>query len=460
MEARLSTFLIRSGTLVCMDAAGTVLRGDLLVRDGAIEALGPTVAGVLGAGRADAEFDAGGALVLPGFVHGHLHLCQTLFRGLAEQADLLRWLRERIWPLEAAHTAASVAASARLGIAEMVAGGVTCINDMGTVRHTEAIGETLEASGIRAVFGKALMDQGEGVPRGLIESSQAAMRESLALAQRFHGAGGGRLGVSLAPRFILSCSDALWGEVAAAASDRGMLVHTHVAESVGEGREVASAVSSTATRYFAARGVLSPRFVGAHGVWLDPEELGLIRKADAALVHCPGSNLKLGSGRAAVAAWRRAGIRCGLGSDGAACNNRLDTFHEMSLAALLSRTRDARAEAAEPPLTPRDVVALATCDGARTLGLSDTVGSLEPGKRADLAVVDVSGPHHGPAPERDPYAALVHAARASDVRLTMVNGRVLYRDGAWATLDPAAVRADARAELEGLLRRADLAEVA
>jgi 5-methylthioadenosine/S-adenosylhomocysteine deaminase len=448
-----------------MDAAGTVLCGDLLVRDGTIAALGPTVPAALGAGRADAEFDAAGALVLPGFVHGHLHLCQTLFRGLAEQNDLLRWLRERIWPLEAAHTAASIAASARLGLCELLAGGVTCINDMGSVHHTEAVGEALEASGIRAVFGKALMDQGDGVPRGLIEAPRAAMNASLALARRFHGAGGGRLRVSLAPRFILSCSETLWSEVAATARDRGMLVHTHISESFGEALEVKEAVQSGAPRYFAAHGVLGPRFVGAHGVWLDDDELALMKRADAALVHCPGSNLKLGSGRARVAAWRRAGIRCGLGSDGAACSNRLDTFHEMSLAALLSRMGSSSGEAAgtapgPPALTARDVVALATCDGARALGLGDTIGSLEIGKQADIAVVDTGGPHHGPSPERDPYTALVHAAGASDVRLTMVAGRVLYRDGAWTTLDPAAVLAEARAELDGLLRRASLAGVA
>ena len=446
-----------------MDAAGTVLRGDLLVRDGAIAALGADAAAALAGGRADAEYDAAGALVLPGFVHGHLHLCQTLFRGLAEQSDLLRWLRERIWPLEAAHTAASVAASAQLGLCELIAGGVTCINDMGTVRHTEAIGDALEASGIRAVFGKALMDQGEAVPRALIESPRAAMNESLALSKRYQGAGGGRLGVSLAPRFILSCSEALWGEVAAAARERGMLVHTHVAESFGEALEVVEAVASTAARYFATHGVLGSRFVGAHGVWLDDEELGLLKQADAALVHCPGSNLKLGSGRAQVAAWRRAGIRCGLGSDGAACSNRLDTFHEMSLAALLSRVRDSRAAAATADsslLSAREVVALATCDGARALGLGETTGSLEVGRAADVAIVDVSGPHHGADPERDPYTALVHAARATDVRLTMVAGNVLYRDGTWRTFDPAAVRAEARAELGGLLGRANLVGVA
>jgi cytosine/adenosine deaminase-related metal-dependent hydrolase len=448
-----------------MDAGFRVLRGDLLGTDGRIAALGDDVPAAL-AGlperRADEEFDASGALVLPGFVHGHLHLCQTLFRGLAEQHDLLAWLRESIWPLEAAHTEASVAASARLGLCELIAGGVTCVNDMGTVRHTAAIGAVLEASGIRALFGKALMDRGEGVPPGLVEAPRAALDEALDLARRFHGGAGGRLAVTLAPRFILSCGEALWREVAAAAGERGLVIHTHLAESPSEAREVEASVGTTAARYFAARGVLGPRFVGAHGVWLDGEETAELAAADAALVHCPGSNLKLGSGLAAVGAWRRAGIRCGLGSDGAACSNRLDTFQEMSLASLVSRVRPAAIGASAgatdvAPLTARDVVALATCDGARALGLGDRIGSLAPGRQADLTVIAVDRPHHGPDPERDPYATLVHAARPSDVRLTMVEGRVLYRDGAWSTLDPADARANARAELRGLLRRADMA---
>ena len=237
-------------------------------------------------------------------------------------------------------------------------------------------------------------------------------------------------------------------------------MHTHLAESPGEAREVEAAVSTSAARYFAARGVLGKGFVGAHGVWLDDEELGLLHAADAALVHCPGSNLKLGSGLAQVAAWRRRGIRRGLGSDGAACNNRLDSFHEMSLAALVSRVRGADRPTPGPPLGAREVLALATCDGAAALRLGERIGSLEPGKQADIAVVDTRGPHQASHPERDPYTALVHAARASDVRLTMVAGRVLYRDGAWTTLDPESARAEARAELAGLLRRADLARAA
>ncbi len=437
-----------------MDDAGTVISGSLLVRDGLIAALGPGVPGTLAMlpeGRADESFDARGGFVLPGFVQAHLHLCQTLFRGLAEHSDLLRWLAERIWPLEAAHTEVSIAASARLGLAELVAGGVTCVNDMGTVRHTEAIGTVLEESGIRAVFGRALMDRGAGVSPGLIEPAARSLEDALALAQRFDGAGGGRLKVSLAPRFILSCSDDLWREVAAAAEARQLLVHTHVAESPAEGQAVRKAVRTSAARYLARRGVLSPRFVGAHGVWLDDAELGLIAKAGGALIHCPGSNLKLGGGLADVRAWKRAGVRCGLGSDGAACNNRLDTFGDLGLAAGI-----ARAKHPDEPLSAREILALATREGARALGLGDSIGSLEVGKQADLVVVDAAGVHQAPNQTEDPYATLVHAARAADVRLTMVAGRVLYRAGEWRTLDAARVAAEAHAEARALVRRAEL----
>ena len=438
-----------------MDDRRSIVRGDLLVEDGRIAALGDGVARALErlpGGRADQRFDAGGAFVLPGLIHAHLHLCQTLFRGMAEQSDLLRWLRESIWPLEAAHNEASIAASARLGLAELIAGGVTCVNDMGTVRHTDAIGAVLEASGVRAVFGKALMDQGEGVPEGLRESTRSALDSAIAEGRRWHGAAGGRLRSSLAPRFILSCSAPLWREVAALSAEHGWLVHTHLSESPAEGREVEAAVGTTAARYFSERGVLSSRFVGAHGVWVDAEDLEHLRRGDAALVHCPGSNFKLGSGLARVRHWKDAGLRCGIGSDGAACNNRLDTFHEMGLAAGIARV-------VEPgnPLTAADILGLATLDGARALGWENEIGSLEVGKSADLIVVDHSAPHHAPLPDADPFATIVHSCRAEDVRLTMVAGRALWKDRSWGTLDGERAASDARMEARGLLRRAGFA---
>jgi 5-methylthioadenosine/S-adenosylhomocysteine deaminase len=450
--AYLSTLLIRGGTLVRMDAAGTVGPGDLLAVDGRIAALGDHVSAALAGlpgGAAERVLDATGTFVLPGFIHAHLHLCQTLFRGAAEQADLLHWLRERIWPMEAAHTETSLAASAELGVAQLLAGGVTCINDMGTVHHTHVIGGVLEASGLRAVFGKALMDQGEGVPAGLMDDTESALAESEALAARFHGAAGGRLSVALAPRFILSCSDALWDGVRALADRRGLIVHTHLSESPGEGQAVQAAVRTTAPRYFARRGLLGPRFVAAHGVWLDESEYDLIARADAALVHCPSANFKLGSGLADVREWKDRGIRCGLGADGAACNNRLDTFDEMRLASHVSRvTRPGR------HLAAREVVALATCDGARALGMDAEIGSLEPGKRADVAVVDHTGVHLAPHATNDPYTTLVQGGEARDVAFTVVDGRVLYERGHWTTLDIGAVRENAVREGAALLARA------
>lgn len=450
-EAILDALLIHGGTLVCMDAARTVTRGDLLVTGDAIAAIGDAVPAALQrlpAGTRVERFDASGALVVPGFVHGHLHLCQTLFRGLAEQSDLLLWLRERIWPLECQHTPESMAASVRLGACELLMGGVTCINDMGTVRHADVVGEVLAATGLRAAFGPALMDAGEGVPAGMLRPARAQLDDALALARRFDGAEGGRLRVTLAPRFILSCTEALWTDVAALSRERGMLVHTHIAEAPNEGAEVKASKGEHAAPFFARHGVLGPHFVGAHGVWLDDAELRLLRDADAALVHCPGSNLKLGSGFADVKAWRAHGIRCGLGSDGGACNNRLDTFSEMGLAGGIARVKHRDA-----PLPEADVVALATSEGARALGLGAVTGSLEPGKQADVAVVDVSTPHAAPFGEEEPYAALVHGAQAADVVLTVVAGRVLYRRGAWVTLDPRAAVAEARAEGRALVRR-------
>lgn len=457
--ATLDSLLIHGGTLVCMDAARTVKRGDLLVAGERILALGDAVPAALAklpGGAPSDRFDAAGALVLPGFVHAHLHLCQTLFRGLAEQADLLRWLREAIWPLEAAHTDASLAASVHLGACELIAGGVTCVNDMGTVHHADALGEALAATGLRAVFGPALMDQGERVPPRLLEGADRALESALAVADRWHGAAGGRLRVSLAPRFILSCSEPLWRDVTDASRERGLIVHTHLAESPTEGGEVKDAVGSHAAPYFAKQGVLSPRFVGAHGVWLDDEELALFRRADAALVHCPGSNLKLGSGLADVRAWKRAGIRCGLGSDGGACNNRLDSFVEMGLAAGIARVK----QGPDGPLSARDVVALATCDGADALGLAHEVGSLEVGKYADVVVVRNDQPHHGPFADRDVYTTLAHATRAADVRLTVVQGHVLYRDGAHTTLEPARCAREAVREATALVQRAGFAGAA
>src|ERR687888_920786 len=180
---------IRGGTLVTMDPMRAVVQHDVLVgRDGRIRGLVEP-----GGGRAERTIDATGRIVVPGLVQAHLHLCQTLFRGLAEERPLLAWLRERIWPLEAAHNPDSLRASARLGIAELLLGGTTAILDMGTVHHTDALFETAAETGIRYVGGKAMMDAGEGVPAGLLEPTATALRDCDRLAQDWPEREGGRL---------------------------------------------------------------------------------------------------------------------------------------------------------------------------------------------------------------------------------------------------------------------------
>src|SRR5919197_2869527 len=221
--------LLRGATVVAMDPQRTVAERDILVgADGRIAAL-------LEPGQAPADFDgrtldATGRVVVPGLIQAHLHLCQTLFRGLAEVLPLLRWLRERIWPLEAAHDPASIAASARLGVAELLLGGTTAVLDMGTVHHTDALFEAAAETGIRYTGGKALMDAGENVPRGLLEPTAIALRESDQLARDWHLREGGRLRYAYSPRFALTASYDLLRSVGARARADQMLVHTHASE--------------------------------------------------------------------------------------------------------------------------------------------------------------------------------------------------------------------------------------
>src|SRR5450631_2564351 len=222
-------FAIRGGTVVTMDPRRTVVVADILVdTEGRIAALAEPGRDSNAPGLP--SIDATGLVIVPGLVQAHVHLCQTLFRGLAEDKPLLAWLRERIWPLEAAHDPDSLRASARLGIAELLLGGTTAILDMGTVHHTDALFEAAAETGIRYTGGKALMDTGEGVPSGLLESTAVALRDSDRLADVWHEREGGRLRYAYSPRFVLTATYDLLRSVGARARANHMLVHTHASE--------------------------------------------------------------------------------------------------------------------------------------------------------------------------------------------------------------------------------------
>ena len=392
--------------------------------------------------------DASGCYVMPGLVQTHIHLVQTIFRGLAEELSLLEWLRDRIWPLEAAHDEASLRATARLGLLDLLTTGTTTILDMGTTHGGDVIAAELVASGIRARFGQTMMDGGEGVPAGLRETTSESLDRSARLAMAWDGAADGRLGYAYAPRFALSCTRDLLEAVGDITKRLGLLIHTHSNENIGERALIVGATGQAPTAYLDSVGLVNERSVIAHGVNLDEREITILAERGASITHCPSSNLKLGSGIADVRALRDRGITVGIGADGAACNNRLDGFDELRLAALLAASLHGPGA-----ITAWEILAMGTRDGARAMRLDREIGTLEVGKKADVIVLD-SERLAGPA--GDPATRIVYGGGARAVRDVIVDGQVVVRSFAPMTLDAEEVHARAAEALPGLARRAGI----
>ncbi|MBP7669216.1 MAG: amidohydrolase family protein [Candidatus Eisenbacteria bacterium] len=430
--------------LTVLPAAGEpAFRGGIETVAGAIADLGPTLPPPPPGMRI---LDGRGLIAFPGFVQAHIHLCQTLFQGLAEGRRLDRWLCERIWPLEAAHDAESMRASARLGITRAALHGATALLDMGTVSHTTVIAEEVEASGIRAIVGKALMDDGVDTPAPLRQDPAEALRDALALHDRWQGRGGGRLGVALAPRFTLSVSAGLWREIAAEARRRSLLVHTHVSETPWENETCRSLHGTSPIRALENWGVLEARAALVHAIWIDEEERAILARRRTALVHCPGSNAKLGSGIAQVPEWLASGIPVALGSDGSACNDDLSLPAEMRLAAQM------QALAAGPGiLAPREIFGMATRGGAQAMGLENGIGSLAPGRRADLVLYreeDLAWPSDLSFEQK-----LVHASAGIRPRAVYVDGKPIVLDGRLVAWDEEEIVREAEIQRLRLLAR-------
>jgi 5-methylthioadenosine/S-adenosylhomocysteine deaminase len=443
--------LIRTGAVVTMDAAGNILpQGGILVR-------GPVIERVLNMQEAQAPpppgtdiLDARGLVAIPGFVQTHLHLCQTLFRGLAEDMELLDWLQLRIFPYEAAHSAASMRASAMLGIAELVRGGTTTVMDMGSIHHEEEIVRAIQETGLRACVGKSMIDRNEAEPR-LSETTHDVLTSTLEQARLWHNTAGGRIRYAVAPRFVLSCSDELLREAhAMTAAFPGMLLHTHAAENPKELEAVRRRCAMGNIEFFESLGILQSNTCLAHCVWLSPREVDLLAARQARVLHCPSSNLKLASGIARIPELLSRGIPVSLGADGAPCNNTLNMFTEMRLASLLQKP--AHGPAAMPASL---VLGLATRGGAEALGWGDRIGSLEAGKNADIVLLDLDRPWM-PAVEPEGevlYTMIVHSGTPENVRSVMIDGAWVYRNGEHTRLDEQAVTAAAKSELRALLRR-------
>ncbi|MDX2603314.1 amidohydrolase [Streptomyces caniscabiei] len=423
--------LVHGGDVLTVDAAGTRLRdGAVAVRDGAILAVGP--ADRLRAAYAPAEsLDARGCLVLPGLVNAHTHLAMTLLRGRADDVTLQGFL-ERVLRWEARLLSPrNVAAAVRVAIAESVRAGVTSALDM--YWFHEAAERVAGETGWRLHTGPTFMDVPDPPDGRAYGDRLEWARRDLADRPRRPGT---RPVLSAHSTYTLSPEQLLG--TAALAGEFGALLHLHAAENATEVATVERRYGKRPVELLDSLGLLGPDLLLAHAVDLTGPEIAALARTGTSVAHCPVSNLKLGCGIAPVPRLLGAGVTVGLGTDGAVSSNTLDVLGAVRQAALVHKAvGDPTAVGAER------AVRMATIEGARALGLGDHLGSLEPGKRADLIVLDLGAPHL--RPRHDPWSTLAYAAHAADVRDTVVEGRVLMRERVLTTLDEAAALADLEA---------------
>lgn len=423
--------VIHDAAVVTLDPAATVHDPGWVAVDGDR---------IVGTGRGDPDsdlatgaelLDATGCAVIPGLVNAHTHLFQAFFRGLADDKALLDWLEQCIWPgathldADAAHLAASI------GLVENLLGGVTSVIDHQYVQadpgNCAAVCRAAERLGVRLTLARGWADRNYHPP--LTEDLTAVLEHTAALHAEWDGAADGRIRIETGPLIPWGCSDEAMEATIAQARSFGRGSHHHCAETAVE---VEMSLAERGVRHvpwLRDLGALGPDAQLAHSVWLDDEEIEIIAATGSVVVHCPVSNMYLASGVPRIPEMRAAGIEVALASDGPGSNNRQDLFEAMKASVLLQKVHHL-----DPVvLLPEDALDMACRGGAAALGRRDDLGSIEPGRLADLAVVELTGPHV--APVHSVASALVFSATRADVRDVMVDGRWVVRGGAIPGLD-------------------------
>ena len=440
--------LITNATLITMNPRREILNADLLIDDDHISEIGSNLH--LSA-PADRILDATDRIVIPGLIQSHMHLTQALFRGLADEMELLDWLRKRTWPLEGAHSFESNAISTRLAVAEAVRSGVTAFVDMGTVHHQDAIFETIRDTGMRGLFGKCMMDSGgAAVPPSMKENTEDSLKESEALMNHWHMTSNGRLRYAFAPRFAPSCSRELLVRTRDMARANGVRLHTHASENLAECSFVEKQTGMRNLAYLHGLGYTGEDVILAHCIWVDEAEIQLLADTGTHVVHCPSSNVKMSSGLAPISTMLDAGCQVALGLDGA--HNHMDGLMELRQTAILQKVRTNNPRA----LSPLQALEMATLGGARAMGQEKELGSLEVGKKADLVILNPGKLNMCPGVHRDPVARVVYQATHENVEATMVDGVLLYQQGSWLTLDLESTMKEAERACAAILDRPEV----
>lgn len=365
-----------------------------------------------------------GKLLMPGLVNAHTHLPMTALRGYADDLPLDKWLFDRVFPVEDRLDGKSVLVCTLIGIAESIAAGTTSVSDM--YFFCDAIAAAVAKSGIRANLSRGVTYTGE---QPFSAEACAGWAESLEFAEKWHNAESGRIKTDFAVHAEYTTRPDVWETVAAFAREKNLRLHFHLSETKKEHDEAVAKYGKTPARLFYEAGLLSPRALAAHCVWVTEEDMDLLAQSGTSVVSCPCSNLKLGSGIAPLAALASKGINIALGTDGSASNNSLDMFGEMKTAALLQK-----GVSLKPGLFPAlEVIRVATAGGAKAQGRENEIGMIKEGYAADIIMLDLDRPALTPCHE--PASAAVYSARGGDVELTMVSGEILYEKGAFTTID-------------------------
>jgi 5-methylthioadenosine/S-adenosylhomocysteine deaminase len=438
---------VRGGVVVTMRESGPglgIVEGDVVIEGGRVVAVGDS-----GRGEVRDEIDARGMLVLPGLVQAHVHLNQTLFRGLDDDSEIVEWLRRTVFPLELTHDAVSMRAAARLGIAELLCSGTTSVLSIESVNHTDEVFAAATELGIRAVVGPSLLDlpePGSGIYGHPTDKTRA---DQLALVERWHNTSGGRIRVAVSPRGTRAATPETWRWSVALADEADLRLHTHVSENADHALRLAKEPGGRDLMFLHSVGALGPRLTMAHCVWLDEPERELLRHSGGSVCHCPSSNLKLASGMAPIPEYLADGVNVALGADSGTCANTLDAFTEMRLAGILHKP------AYGPTAMPAEtVLRMATVNGAKALGLEHEVGSIEVGKRADLTLLRLDRARSAALPYQSVASQIVYSLAAADVDTVVVDGAVVVAGGRLLTGDEAQIVDEARGARVDLVERA------
>ena len=365
-----------------------------------------------------------GKFLLPGLVNAHAHTAMCLMRGYADDYTLQTWLYEKVFPVEARLDERAILAGARLGFAEMLRTGTTSASDM-YFREPAVAALALEC-GMRVSLSNAVLAFDEAT---YDPEKDRAIQETRALIRDFHGAGNGRIRADAAIHAEYTSYPAVWRYVTDIARENGLVLQVHVSETKKEHEECLARRGVTPTRALYDAGVFEAKVLAAHGVWLSDEDMDIFAEAGASVAHCPVSNLKLGSGIARLAEMKRHGMNVALGTDGCCSNNTHDLFEEVKLAALLQK-----GVSGDPTcVTAYESLKMATVGGAKAQGRENEIGRIAEGFDADLILIDADSPILRPV--YDPISTTVYSATGRDVCLTMVQGRILYENGQFTTID-------------------------